>query len=134
MANITITDINVGGIALHDEEFRDDLLVFAGDDTYAAGTILARDSVSLKLVLFVKGGSTNQNGIPKAVLTYPVSRVGAGDVKVRALVKGVVDKNRLIIDADGTGANIDNAVLDQLRDYDIVALDVAQLGGYDTHD
>lgn len=134
MPNITITDIDVSAIALRDEEFRDELLTFAGTDLFAKGTLLARDSVSKKLVLYVKGGSTNGNGIPLAVLTYPVDRVGAGDVKVRALVKGSVDKSLLIIDSDGTGANIDAVVCDQLRDFDIIPIDVNHIAGFDQHD
>lgn len=134
MPNITITDNNVGSIEKRDGEFEDGLLTLGGADSIAAGTILARDSVSLKFVLFVKGGSTNQNGIPKAVLTYPVTIAGAGDVKIRALVSGTVNRDRLIIDADGTGANIDAAVVDQLRDYRIYAEKYATLGAYDQHD
>jgi hypothetical protein len=129
--SMTKTTIDNGSVELEGGEFRDELITFAGTDTFAAGTILARDSVSLKLVLFVKGGSTNQNGIPKAVLTYPVSRTGAGDVKGRVLIAGKVNKNRLIIDADGTDANIDAAVIDQLRDYGIDPVDVQQLGALD---
>jgi hypothetical protein len=117
--SMTKTTIDNGSVELEGGEFRDELITFAGTDTFAAGTILARDSVSLKLVLFVKGGSTNQNGIPKAVLTYPVSRTGAGDVKGRVLI------------ADGTDANIDAAVIDQLRDYGIDPVDVQQLGALD---
>src|SRR5688500_9832034 len=134
MPNITITDNYVGSIATRDEEFEDGLLTLAGADDIAPGTILARDSVSLKFVLFVKGGSTNQNGIPKAIITYRQTIAGAGDVKIRALVKGGVNRDRLIIDADGTGENIDAAVVDQLRDYGIYAEKHAQLGGYDQHD
>lgn len=131
MANIEITNNDNGSIALRDEEFRDDLLTFAGADTVLEGTILARDSVSLKLVPFVIGGVTNENGIPKAVITYDVTATGAGDVPVRALVAGVVRKNRLIVDADGTGANITKAHLDQLRSYSIVAIDSKQLAELD---
>jgi hypothetical protein len=134
MANITITDVNVGSIEKRDGEFEDGLLTLAGADDIAPGTILARDSVSLKFVLFVKGGSTNQNGIPKAVTTYRITSAGAGDVKIRALVSGTVNRDRLIIDADGTGANIDAAVVDQLRDYRIYAEKYASLGAYDQHD
>lgn len=134
MANITIQDNYPGCIATGGEEFEDNLFNLAGADDIAPGTILARDSVSLKLVLFVKGGSTNQNGIPKAVLTYRVVTTAAGDVKVRALVKGEVNFDRLIIDADGTNANIDAAVKDQLRDYGITPSKHQQLGAYDTHD
>ena len=127
MSNITITNNDLGSVVYKDGEFRDDLLTFAGADTFAEGTILARDSVSLKLVPFVKGGVTNENGIPKTVLTYEVSATGAGDVAVRSLVSGTVRKERLIIDADGDDSNVDNAVIDQLRDYSIVAANVQEL-------
>ena len=127
MPNITITNVDVGNVILTDAEFRDELLVFAGAATVAEGTILARDSVSLKLVIFVKGGATNENGIPKAIITYDVTAAGAGDESVRAGVSGKYRKERLIIDADGDGSNIDAAVLDQLRDYALVPIDVQEL-------
>ncbi len=125
-APITTTSVDTGSVALRDEQYRDETLNLASGVTVLPGTILARDSVSLKLVLFVKGGSTNQNGIPKAVLGYQL--IGAtGDNAVRTIEKGEVNKRRLIIAADGTGANIDNAVLDQLRAFGITPVDVAQL-------
>jgi hypothetical protein len=129
--SMTKTTIDNGSVELEGGEFRDELITFAGADTFAAGTILARDSVSLKLVLFVKGGVTNGNGVAKAVLTYPITRTGAGDTKARVLIAGKVNKNRLIIDADGTDANIDGAVIDGLRDYGIDPVDVQQLGALD---
>lgn len=125
-APITTTSVDTGSVALRDEQYRDETLNLASGVTVLPGTILARDSVSLKLVLFVKGGSTNQNGTPKAVLGYQL--IGAtGDNAVRTIEKGEVNKRRLIIAADGTGANIDNAVLDQLRAFGITPVDVAQL-------
>lgn len=127
MSNITITNNNAGSVILESGEFRDDLLTFAGAATVKEGTILARDSVSLKLVPFVKGGSTNGNGIPKAVLTYAVTSTGAGDVSIRDMVSGSVRKPLLVIDADGDASNIDNAVIDQLRDYSLVSIDVQEL-------
>jgi len=127
MANLTITNVDLGSVILKDGEFRDDLLTFAGAATVVEGTILARDSVSLKLVPFVKGGSTNENGIPKAVLTYPVTATGAGDEAVRDMVSGSVRASRLVIDADGDNSNVDAAVLDQLRDYSLVTIDVQEL-------
>lgn len=111
--------------------YRDELVTFAGAATFAAGTILARDSSTLKLVLFVKGGSTNGNGIPKAVLTYPVTSAGAGDVKSRALIAGHVRKEKLVINADGDDSNIDGAVIDQLRAYGITPESVQQLAVLD---
>lgn len=134
MANLTIANIEACSVALREEEFEDGLVTFAGTDTFAAGTILARDTGTLKFVLFVKGGVTTGNGIPKGVLTYAIDRTGAGDVKARVLVKGVVDKYKLIIDADGSNVNVDAAVLDGLRDYGITTVDVKHIAGYDTQD
>ena len=127
MSNITITNVDLGNVILKEGEFRDDLLTFAGAGTVLEGTILARDSVSLKLVPFVKGGTTNENGIPKAIVTYDVTATAAGDVPVRDMVSGSVRAQRLIIDADSDASNVDAAVLDQLRDYTLVSIDVQEL-------
>jgi hypothetical protein len=131
MPNYTRTVIDNGDPILRNEESRDELITFAGAATFKAGTILARDSVSLKLVKFVKGGSTNQNGIPKAVLCYPVTAAGAGDVAARALIKGEVIKDRLVIDPEGDDTNNDAAVIDLLRDYGITPISVKQLAQLD---
>lgn len=127
MSNINIEDVNIGSSILCDAEFRDGLITFGGADTLAPGTILARDSVSLKFVIFVKGGSTNENGIPKAILTHEVVATGSGDVPARVAISGKFRKERLIIDADGDDSNIDGAVIDQLRDYGLVPVDVTEL-------
>lgn len=122
-----VTNNDLGSIILKDAVFRDEPLTFTGADTYLAGTILARDSSTDKLIAFVAGGSTNENGIPKAVLTYDVVATGAGDIQIRAMVGGTVRKSRLIIDADGDDSNVDAVVLDMLRDYGIFTEDVQEL-------
>lgn len=127
MANLTITNNDIGNVILQDAQFRDELLTFAGAATVLEGTILARDSVSLKLVPFVKGGVVNENGIPKAIVTYDVVAAGAGDETIRAGVSGSYRKERLVIDADGDASNVDAAVMDQLRDYSLVPIDVQEL-------
>ena len=134
MANITVTNNDLQNPVMDGAQFRDELLTFAGADTLAKGTILARDSSSLKLVIFVKGGSTNGNGIPKAILPYEVVAAGAGDVPVRAAVSGNFRKEKLIIDADGDDSNIDGAVLDQLRDYGFTPVDVTELNIQDNQE
>lgn len=131
MPNLDITNIDNGHLQIGECFHRDDTLTFAGADTLAAGTILARDSVSENLVIYVKGGVTNENGVPKVVLPYEVVATGASNVAVRVIVGGVVNATRLIIDADGDATNIDAPVLDQLRSYGIVPTDVAQLGALD---
>lgn len=124
--NMTATNVDLGSVVLEDGPYRDDTLTFTGADTYEAGTILARDSSTGKLIAFVKGGTTNENGIPKTVLTYDVTADGAGDKPVRVPQSGVMRKNRLIIDADGDDTNVDDVVLDQLRDYGITAKNVPE--------
>lgn len=131
MPNLIVTNNDIGSVILEDGKFRDDLLTFTGAGTVVEGTILARDSVSLKLVPFVKGGSTNENGIPKVIITYDVIATGAGDVAVRDMVSGSVRFPRLVIDADGDNSNIDKKVLDQLRDYSLVTIDVQELNIFD---
>ena len=126
MGNITITNLDMGSPILQGGEFRDELLTLAGAGTIKAGTILARDSVSLKLVKFVVGGSTNENGIPKAILPYEVVATGAGDVAIRAGISGSYRKERLVIDADGDGSNITAAIVDKLRDYALIPVNVTE--------
>lgn len=127
MSNITITNNDLGNVILKDAQFRDGAITFAGADTLLEGTILAVDSVSLKFVPFVKNGGTNENGIPKAILTYEVAASGAGDIQSRVGVAGLYCKERLVIDADGDDSNVDQAVIDQLRDYGLVPADVQEL-------
>lgn len=127
MSNITITNNDLGNVILQDAQFRDGAITFAGAGTLLEGTILAVDSVSLKFVPFVKGGVVNENGIPKAILTYPVTAAGAGDEQARVGVAGSYRKERLVIDADGDASNVDQAVIDQLRDYGLVPIDVQEL-------
>ncbi|MDZ7922694.1 MAG: head decoration protein [Marinagarivorans sp.] len=127
MSNITITQNSLATVVLADAAFEDGALTFAGAATQVAGTILARDSSTLKFVPFVIGGSTNGNGIPKAILTYDVTAAGAGDIRIRAAVSGQFRKDKLIVAADGTGANITAAILDSLRLYGMTAVSVDEL-------
>ena len=127
MGDPIITNNDLGSVILKDAEFQDDLLTFAGAATLLEGTILARDSVSDKYVPFVKGGVANENGIPKAILTFAVTAAGAGDESIRAGVSGKYRKERLVIDADGDASNIDKVVEDELRNYGLVPINVTEL-------
>lgn len=129
--NMTVTNGDIGNVILGNTQFEDAILTVAGAGTTKAGTLLARDSVSGKYVVFVKGGSTNGNGIVKAVLTYDVVATGAGDKSIRAAIEGQFRKERLVIAADGNATNVDAAVLDAMRDYGLVAISVKQLAAYD---
>lgn len=131
MATLEITNNDTAVLEVWDPVYQKETVTFAGADTLAAGTILARDSVSQKLVIYVKGGSTNENGIPKVVLPHELVATGAGDLPADVLVGGQVRFSQLIIDADGDNSNIDAAVKDQLRDYGIVSRETTQLSELD---
>lgn len=131
MANKVVTNIDLGSSILEDAIFRDNVITFAGADTLAPGTIVARDTTTLKFVIFVKGGVTAGNGIPKGIITEEIVSVGGGDVPARIAVEGRFRKERLIIDADGDASNIDGAVIDELRDFGLTPIDVQELQSFD---
>lgn len=130
MSNITITNIDLGGVILEGNADNDGTLQNADADdpvTFAPGTILARHSSDLKYYPFDPAGTNGLNAA-KAVLTYEVTVPANSGVAVRVLTHGKVDKGRLAIH-DGT--TITEAHLDQLRDYGITPVDVKQLSRYD---
>src|SRR5688572_5100985 len=119
---ITITNIDVGSVVLEHGESGDGLLRNAAGApaTFAAGTILARHSTSLKYEPYDPAGANGLNA-PKAVLTYEVGPVAATtDVAVRVLIAGKVNQNRLKIH-DATP--ITAAHLDALKDSTIIPVD-----------
>jgi hypothetical protein len=131
VANITIENIDLGSVVLEQDACQDAILrnSDADDpDTFVAGTILARNSGTLKLEPYNPGGSTGLN-IPVAVLTYDVGPVPAvTDVGVRVLTAGKVSQRRLKIHG---GTPVSAAHLDLLRSFAILPIDVVQLGKYD---
>ena len=126
-----VTNVDIGGVVFADGEFMDGLLTFEGAGTVKAGTILARDTATLKFVVFEKGGTTNGNGVPSVVLVDDVVATGAGDVYCRPLMAGKVVQSKLVIDADGDGSNVDAAVLDGLRSFSVVPVKQKELGMLD---
>jgi len=120
---ITITNVDLGSIFLQSFAigFENDTLTVPANTTISEGTILARDSVSGNLVPFVTDGSTNENGIPKTVISYDVvnGTTSAVNQAVRVPVTAKVRAQRLIIQADGDNSNVTAAVKDQLRDFGI---------------
>lgn len=128
---MTVTNCDTGTVILGNTQFEDALLTFTAAGTIKQGTILARDSVSNNYVVYAKGGTTNGNGIPKAVLTYDVVATAAGNKSFRPAIAGEFRKERLIIAADGNATNVDATVTDAMRDYGLVAISVKELGAYD---
>jgi len=102
-----------------------------GSTDFAAGDTFTMPVVADgKVVPFNPAGAAGAQ-VPTGVLTYPVTRTSGGNEPVRMLTGGDVDKGMLIIDVDGDGDNITNAILDQLRNVGIFAVDRAQLNRID---
>lgn len=230
MSNITITQNDLKNPVLTDAEFRDDTIEFTGADTFAEGTILARQTVDTAVADGVADGGNTGDGtvtavsvvagttvpvaggyvltcttavtnggvfkledpngalvasgltmtvgagastvfeaaglqftvtdgaadfvagdfftltvvangkltayaiggaggvqIPLAILTYEITVTGAEDKPARVGISGKYRKQKLVIDADGDDSNVDNAVMDKLRNYGLVPVDVEEL-------
>lgn len=112
---------------LANSRYRDEVLTFAAAGPKLAGTLLARAVDGIALVPFVKG-AVDSTGVPLAILAYDLEATAPGNVAFRAAIAGEYRKQYLIIEADGDDSNIDNSVLDALRDFGLVALDVHTLG------
>ena len=123
MGSVIVTNIDIGNIVLERAEFRDDVFASTVTDSFASGTILARDSVSGKMVAYAPLG-TNETNIPKGVLTYTLNTVDTTDSRVRFMVSGVLRADRLLVH---TGEPVTKVMLDQLRDYSLIAMDFTEL-------
>jgi len=106
-------------------EPRDETLT-ATIKTYPVGTLLARNTSTLKLIPFVKGGTSNGNGIINSVLTAELVATAAQDYDVSVMIAGQVDKDLLIINADGNASNVDAAIVDELAKMGIYAQSYAK--------
>jgi hypothetical protein len=120
MSNITTTDVNAGSVEIRDGEFEDGLLDIASSGTFLEGLILARSAG--KFIPYIKDSNT-----PVAVLPFTVVAADSADQPIRAMIKGVVNAERLVILADGDASNVDAAVRDLLRQTGITPLRVQQL-------
>lgn len=99
-----------------------------GSTDFAAGDVFTLPVVADgKMVPYAPAGVGGAQK-PIAVLTYAVSREDAGNTPIRALVKGRVNRTRLVIDG---GGSITDALVDQLRAVGIVAMPVQQLSELD---
>ena len=127
MADPVITNVDVGQIAIGECDFENHVWAAGGADTLAAGTIMARITASGKWGIYDTGGAGGL-GVACGVLAYAVTAAGAGDVPVAVLVRGTVNQDRILQDDAGA---VTPAVVDQLRDYGILAKPVTQLAQLD---
>lgn len=75
------------------------------------------------VVIFAVDGAGGAQ-IPSMIMTYETVATGAEDQSQRAMVSGQVRREKLVIDAGGT---VTDSIVDQLRDFGIVALGVDEL-------
>ncbi len=118
--------LDYGSVVYADPLFEPDTLRFAGTATYAAGTLLGRITASGYLTPFDPASELGPEN-PVAVLTYAVSNTGAGEVKARVLIGGVVIKERLVVHGAGDLDDLTPAVLDQIRAAGVTVVSVADL-------
>ena len=123
MANMTRTVLDYGSIVLKSGNIQFFTLTATSEKTLKRGSILARDSVTGFLVEYVKGGSTNGNGVPLTVLaeetTVTAAEVAAGLCKVSCFTEATLRQDGLVIIADGDASNVDYVELDGLRSMNI---------------
>ena len=127
MADPTITNNDVGQIAIEVSDFEHGLWTAGAADTLAAGTIMARITASGKWGIYDTGGAGGL-GVACGVLTYEAVAGAAGDIPVAILVRGTVNSDRLLQDDAGA---VTVAILDQLRSYGILGKSVLQVSQLD---
>lgn len=124
MANLESTVLEYGELVVKQGNIETFVFTAAGAGTTLKGTILARDTSTNKLVVYVKGGTTNGNGIPLTVLMSDVETTGAGDYNVRGMTSGIVREDHLVIAADGDASNVDHVERDGLRNFNVDVMKV----------
>jgi len=86
---------------------------------FVSGTLLAKLGLSAEVITPPDTGALT----PVSVLTDEIVATGAGDKPVRPLQIGKVNKNKLVIHADGDATNVDEVVKDQLKDTGILVVE-----------
>lgn len=124
MANLESTVLEYGEVVVKQGNIEGFTFTAAATGTVKKGTILARDTTTNKLVLYVKGGTTQGNGVPLTVLMSDLVVATTGDKHVRCMTDGIVREDLLVIAADGNASNIDHVERDGLRNFNIDVMKV----------
>ncbi len=127
MANLNITNRATSGIVIFGATFENEVLTAAAAEVWPAGAVLGRVTASGKLVRF-DAGAADGSEVPLAVLTVAVEFTAAGDRTERPAISGQVRRGKLVDKAD---AALDQAAIDQLRGFTIVALGTYQTSELD---
>lgn len=98
MANLTVTNNDLGTVIIADALFDDNIIQFPGADTYVEGTIMARKQVADAIVAAADGGNTGTG-------TVTLASVIAGDVI--PLVGAYVFENTAVVAEGGVFKLVD---------------------------
>jgi hypothetical protein len=125
MPNITITNCDSGSVVLELGGTQDGPLVngVAEEVTFVAGTLLSQTGANFT--------PFDGDAGPVFVLTYDVTIAASGTTGITALSAGRVNLNRLVVHDVDPPVPLTPEILNQLRDYSIIPVDVEQLGGID---
>lgn len=119
MSNITIENIDKRPVALENCVYEDDTLTLSGAQSLFDGTILARDSVSNKLVPYVPGGQ-----VTKATSDGPFA-LNAGDT----VIVDVDNIGAATATFDAAAATITDTTTYPVADQDGLAFTITLSGG-----
>ena len=136
MANLEIQNNDLGSVDLFDTKYEPNTLLLSAAIITATkiseGLILARNTVSGNLEEFVIGGP-NGTGTPLGVVgrdeDLPAAPVaGTTEVQISPIISGQVRRERLLTSAADP---ITDVIVDQLRDYTIIATRVNDVSKLD---
>lgn len=128
MANLDISNEDMGGIVIGNNEYEDGVLTHSGAGTIDKGSIIARLTATGKWVEYNSGGAGGAE-VPTGILTIDSVAAGAGDEPIRPMLTGKV-RTEKIIDPN-TSIAPTAAVQDLLRDYGILCVSVDELNALD---
>ena len=82
------------------------------------------------VVPFEKDGAGGAQ-LPRYILQSALTATGAGSVPQKVIISGRVRKSDLVINSDGDASNVDAVVVEQLRNYTIIADDTTLISELD---
>lgn len=132
---MVVTNYDLGGVALFDTTHQPNTLVLSAAviavGYVTAGLILARNTVTGKMEDYVIGGP-NGTGTPTAVVgaqvELPAGALAGDEIQVNPIIGGKIRREKLLTSAADV---ISNVIVDALRDYGIVALNVTDVSKLD---
>ena len=113
------SDTTVPEFHLDDGLFKTEVFTAPGADTFPQGLILARLTSSSKLVPYETAQSDGSE-IPLAILTVELITTGSGDTTIRALVRGTVREDQLLVYTGGSPVAPTTLELDLLQDFGLL--------------